>query len=102
MNTFESALFKLYFFSLLQMIFLFKKNATQSTEAWSYDFYKAGNAVDRNISTCMRTKEIGRNSPEKTVWWKVDLGGMLNIHSVNILFKNYNGYGKITADFIHI
>ena len=80
----------------------FKKNATQSTEAWSYDFYKAGNAVDRNISTCMRTQEIGRNSPEKTVWWKVDLGGMHNIYSVNILFKNYNGYGKNTADFKHI
>ena len=41
----------------------------------------------------MRTKEIGINSPDKTVWWKVDLGGVYNIYSVNIAFKNYDGYG---------
>ena len=55
--------------------------------------YVAGNAVDRDITTCMRTETIGSNSPDKTVWWKVDLGGVYNIYSVNILFKNYNGYG---------
>ena len=55
--------------------------------------YVAGNAVDRNVTTCMRTKTIGPNSPYKTVWWRVDLGGVYNIYSVNILFKNYDGYG---------
>ena len=41
----------------------------------------------------MRTGPIGPNSPYKTAWWKVDLGGVYNIYSVNILFKNYDGYG---------
>nr|XP_022311199.1 uncharacterized protein LOC111116496 [Crassostrea virginica] len=54
--------------------------------------YGAANAVDGNTATCMRTKDIGPNSQDKTVWWKVDLGGVYNIYSVNILFKNYNGY----------
>ena len=36
---------------------------------------------------------IGRNSPNKTVWWMVDLGEVYNIYSVNIMFKNYDGYG---------
>nr|XP_022311272.1 multiple epidermal growth factor-like domains protein 11 [Crassostrea virginica] len=54
--------------------------------------YVAGNAVDRDITTCMRTEEIGQNSPYKTVWWKVDLGEVYNIYSVNILFKNYDRY----------
>nr|XP_034321740.1 multiple epidermal growth factor-like domains protein 11 [Crassostrea gigas] len=40
----------------------------------------------------MRTREIGRNSPHKTMWWKVDLGGLYNIYSINIIFKNYDGF----------
>ncbi|XP_078329594.1 uncharacterized protein LOC144617738 isoform X1 [Crassostrea virginica] len=68
--------------------------ATQST-SYMYmnpDLYKADNAVDRNITTCMRTDLIGVNSPDRTVWWRVDLGGVYNIYSVNILFKNYEGH----------
>ena len=57
------------------------------------NIYVAGNAVDRDITTCMRTNVIGTTSPYKTVWWRVDLGGVYNIYSVNILFKNYDGYG---------
>ena len=41
--------------------------------------YKAGNAVDRNITTCMRTDAIGVNSRDQAVWWRVDLGGVYNI-----------------------
>lgn len=41
----------------------------------------------------MRTKEIGRNSPDKTTSWKVDLGRVYNIYSIDILFKNYDGFG---------
>ena len=42
----------------------------------------------------MRTAEmIGKTQQEKTVWWRVDLGGVYNIYSVNILFKNYDGLG---------
>ena len=53
----------------------------------------AGNAVDRDKTTCMRTEPIGPTSQDQTVWWKVDLGGVYSIYNVNILFKNYYGYG---------
>ena len=59
----------------------------------NYDLYKAGNAVDRDITTCTRTGPIGLASPNQTVWWKVDLGGVYNIYSVKIVFKNYPDYG---------
>ena len=70
------------------------KHATQSKTYLSpTNAYIAENVVDRDVTTCMRTEPIGVNSPDKTVWWKVDLGGVYNIYSVNILFKNYNGEG---------
>ncbi|XP_052695521.1 protein draper-like [Crassostrea angulata] len=53
--------------------------------------YGAGNAVDRNTLTCMRTLEIGTRSPDKTMWWRVDLEGLYSIYSINIIFKNYDG-----------
>lgn len=72
----------------------FKKVTSQSS-TWpgTYTYYQAKNAVDRDITTCIRPLDIGLNSPRKTVWWKVDLGGVYNIYSFNILFKNYDGYG---------
>ena len=73
-----------------------QKYATQSTTATGiYDLYKAGNAVDRDINTCMRSEVIGQSEQikDKTVWWKVDLGGVYNIYSVNILFRKYEGQG---------
>lgn len=70
------------------------KDAKQSTTyPWSYNSYLPNNAVDKNITTCIRTDGMGGLSPDQTVWWKVDLGGVYNIYSVNILFKNYDGYG---------
>ena len=70
------------------------KHATQSTTALSStDYFIAGKAVDRDITTCMRTEPIGGTSPYKTVRWRVDLGEVYNIYSVNILFKNYYGLG---------
>ena len=70
------------------------KIATQSTTAVGpIDDYRAGNAVDRDITTCMRTLPIIGTSTDKTMWWKVDLGGVYNIYSVNILFKNYDQHG---------
>lgn len=41
----------------------------------------------------MRAKVIGPNSADKTVWWKMDLGGIYNIYDINILFKTYDNYG---------
>ncbi|XP_078327601.1 uncharacterized protein LOC144623186 [Crassostrea virginica] len=67
------------------------KDASQS-HTYPEKGYGAENAVDRNTATCMRTDIIGPTSPYKTVWWKVDLGGVYNIYSVNILFKNYDGF----------
>lgn len=58
-----------------------------------YMYYDANNAVDRNTTTCMRTAGIGIFLSDRTVWWKVDLGGVYSIYSINILFKNYDGYG---------
>ena len=73
------------------------KVATQSTTVppakYDPDRYIAGNAVDRDTTTCMRTEAIGPTNPYKTVWWRVDLGGVYNIYIVNILFKNYDSEG---------
>lgn len=71
------------------------KTATQSTTSHGGEMlYGAGNAVDRNTLTCMRTTEIGTRSPYKTMWWKVDLGGLYSIYNINIIFRNYDGLGK--------
>lgn len=43
---------------------------------------------------CMRINEIGRIVFYKILWWKVDFGGLRNIYSINILFKNYIGLGN--------
>lgn len=69
----------------------YNKSATQS-HSHIGAIYEAGNAVDRNTLTCMRTSDIGTTSVNKTVWWKVDLGGMYSIYSINVLFKNYEGW----------
>lgn len=52
----------------------------------------ANNAIDRNITTCSRTDDIGESSLYNIVWWKVDLGGANSIYSIRILFKNYDAY----------
>lgn len=74
----------------------YKKYAAQSNTAVG-SAYRASNAVDRNIATCMRTDPIGINSPDKKVWWQVDLGGVYTIYSVNILFKSYAGSGMFES-----
>lgn len=70
----------------------YKKVATQS-KTYAGPYFEASNAVDRNLETCMRTIVIGSTSDDKMVWWKVDLGGVYSIYSINILFKNYGGLG---------
>lgn len=68
----------------------FHKNATQSsTYPGQGTINDANNAVDGNKNTCMKTNDISRNSLIKTVWWKLNLGDVYNILSINILFKNY-------------
>lgn len=83
-------------FITVKVVFLSKddmsynKVATQS-RTYPGMGYDASNAVDRNTATCMRTDAIGINSPDKKVWWKVDLGGVHTIYRINIVFKTYNG-----------
>lgn len=69
----------------------FQKVASQS-DTWFQPYFNASYALDRNTTTCSRTYDIGFNSPRNTVWWKVDLGGVYSIYSINILFKNYDYY----------
>lgn len=51
------------------------------------------NVFDRNRVMCMRIEIIGCNLLDKIMWWKVDFGGVYNIFSIYILFKNYSSYG---------
>lgn len=55
----------------------------------------ASRAVDGNQATCMQTYAIGvgNSNLHKSVWWKVDLGRDYSIYSINIQFRNYDGYG---------
>lgn len=76
----------------------YKKYATQS-HSYRDTIYEAGNAVDGNILTCMRTLEIGTNSIYKTVWWKVEFGGVYSIYSINVLFKNYDDWDGLVIFF---
>lgn len=55
--------------------------------------FDAKQAIDQKTDTCMRTEQIGGSSPHKTVWWKVDLGNVYSIYSINILFKDYDTFG---------
>ena len=77
----------------------YKKNALQSSTSIGTS-HDAKNAVDENTTTCMRSGSIGQNSPEKTVWWKVDLGAVYNIHSVNIIFRNYDDMGTLLFSYM--
>lgn len=63
--------------------------------------YEAKNAVDRNTTTCMRTDAIGigTSASSKHMWWKVDLGAVYNIYSIDILFKDYGHVGMYVFAF---
>lgn len=50
-------------------------------------------AVDGIAKTCTKTKDIGTSSKNKNVWWKVDLGEIKNIYSIEIQFRNYDTKG---------
>lgn len=85
--------FRISFLNYLSIdVISHNKIATQST---TYNNNDASRAVDGNTATCMQTNSIGvgTNFHVKTVWWKVDLGGLYSIYSINIQFKNYDGYG---------
>ena len=73
----------------------YQKYTTQSTTyTGPYNSSKADNAVDRDLTTCTRTKAIGVTSQDKRVTWQVDLGDVYSIYSINIVFRNYDGFGN--------
>ncbi|XP_052694711.1 tyrosine-protein kinase receptor Tie-1-like [Crassostrea angulata] len=67
----------------------YNKIATQSPIYRRISEYEANNALDRNITTCMRTQAIGLSSTDNSMWWKVDLGGLYNVYRITIMFKSY-------------
>lgn len=75
----------------------YKKVITQSIKYDSRPEYDPNNAADRIYTTCTRAPDIGLSSDFKSMWWKVDLGRVYNIHSVTIIFKNY---GNITGLYL--
>lgn len=50
----------------------------------------------------MRTDAIGKgpSASSKNTWWKVDLGDVYNIYSIDILFKDYGTLGMCLLAFI--
>lgn len=91
-HTYTCTVYYLKYYFHLKDDISYKKVATLSPPSTAVNS-EARNAIDGNIATCMRTGDIGLTGKHKTVWWKVDLGGVYNIYSVNIQFKNYDGYG---------
>lgn len=74
----------------------YKKIASQSgTEIGPSSIYFASNAIDNNTKTCMRTRDIGQSSIDKSVWWRVDLGRVYNIYRISIMLKNYKYSGLL-------
>lgn len=88
---------EVYIYIVLYMFFYLEdisyNKSTNQSHSHTDENYDASHAVDRNTLTCTRTYNIGLNSSHKTVWVTVDIGGIFNIHSINIQFKNYEGYG---------
>ena len=93
---------------LWKFFFLFyievKFNDTNVSQSTTYPglVYDAEYAVDKDVTTCARTEVIGTTSADASVWWRMDLGVMSIVQRVNIMFKNYDGYGKHTVQKIYI
>ncbi|XP_056019837.1 multiple epidermal growth factor-like domains protein 11 [Ostrea edulis] len=72
-----------------------KKETKQASEKYGCQgaeicyLFQSSNAVDGDINTCTRTKEIGSSYTVKWTWWYVDLEKVLNIYSIRIQFKDY-------------
>lgn len=83
------------------MLALFTDNLSANKQTYQYrQTYTcpscgAGKAVDGNMSTCMRTDDIGITTTyDSKTWWYVDLGGIYNVYNIRIVFKDYPGYSK--------
>lgn len=65
------------------------KPAKQFRVSGSCSLCFADYAVDRDITTCMRTGDIGFTSSHHMTWWNVDLGGLKSVYNIRIQFKDY-------------
>lgn len=92
----HSNLWKFLLFPFLDDL-SYNKIATQSPIYRRISEYEANNALDRNITTCMRTQAIGLSSTDNNMWWKVDLGGLYNVYRITIMFKSYEEQPGIYA-----
>lgn len=77
----------------------YKKIATQLPIYQRNYKYEANNALDRNMTTCMRTQAIGLSSSNNSMWWKVDLGGWYNVYRITIMFRSYEEQAGILTAF---
>lgn len=70
----------------------FKTFATLSSTMYVADFGAKG-TNDINISSRSRTNDIGKWSIYNKVWRKVDFDAAILIHSLSMLFENYDAHG---------
>lgn len=73
------------------------KVAQQYKTAVSCQSCVANKTVDRDIRTCARMEEFGPTSTDKSTWWYVDLGGIYNVYTIRIQFKDYAGFSKYSS-----
>ena len=81
--------------SAFTLVVTFKKGSASQSTTYPGIMYDANYAVDKDVTTCARTDVIGQTSSDKSVWWRMDLGVMSIVQRVDILFKNYDGFGKL-------
>lgn len=80
-----------------------RRSADQYRKVDACQMCDAGRVVDGDISTCMRTEDIGITSNfDKKTWWYVDLGKVSNVYNIRILFKDYNGESKYVVIFTFV
>lgn len=89
---------KKYLFPFLDDL-SYKKIATQLPIYQRNYKYEANNALDRNMTTCMRTQAIGLSSSNNSMWWKVDLVGWYNVYRITIMFRSYEEQSGILTAF---
>lgn len=78
---------------LLYKEHLSKDRTAAQSRTWACRYcttYLPNNAVDGNISTCMRASFFGPTSQYQTAWWYVDLWDIKSVYSIMIQFKDYD------------
>lgn len=97
----RSLIFSFYFSDVSSVLInSFTDDLSENKHAYQYKTHNddpkfvATNAVDRDINSCARMKEIGTTSSDQSTWWYVDLGGIYNVYNIRIQFKDFEGFSK--------